>query len=144
MSFPFLATITTAPRKLPSSTSFLSAAPIFASRELDMPTDSGFATGSGGLDAASAANETRSASETIAPRVLSVRFMVTPPRLVGVLYGLRYHGEERMKESGRRRFLKSIPVIGAAGLSAPVFSAEQHAHPTSSPRSQAYMFLTEP
>jgi gluconate 2-dehydrogenase gamma chain len=49
-----------------------------------------------------------------------------------------------MKESGRRRFLKSIPVIGAAGLPAPAFSAEPHAHPAAPARSQAYMFLTEP
>jgi len=50
-----------------------------------------------------------------------------------------------MKRSpGRRRFLKSIPVIGAAGLPAPAFSAEPHSHPAAPARTQAYMFLTEP
>src|SRR5712691_4466578 len=75
-SLPFLATMTTAPRKLPSATSFFSAALIFASRCDDMPTVSGFAAGSGGCGAASAANERISASHASVARDAQLRFMV--------------------------------------------------------------------
>src|ERR1041384_3806864 len=78
-SLPFLATITTAPRKLPSATSFFSAAPTLASRCEDMPTVSGCAVGSGGVVAARAANETTSASQTSAARAVHVLFMAGSP-----------------------------------------------------------------
>src|SRR5262245_12293718 len=67
--------MTTAPRKLPSATSFLSAALIFASRCEDMPTLSGVAAVSGGAVCASAVNETTNASETSAARADQLRSM---------------------------------------------------------------------
>src|SRR3954469_3299414 len=68
--------MTTAPRKLPSATSFLSAAPTFVRRCDDMPTVSGCAVGNGGVVAASAANEAASASQTSTARAVHVLFMV--------------------------------------------------------------------
>ena len=63
--------MTTAPRKLPSSASFFSAAVIFARRCDDMPTSSGLASGSG-VDVcatASAANDNAAANHAAAKGV---------------------------------------------------------------------------
>src|SRR5262249_36047452 len=76
-SLPFRATSTTAPRKRRSAIAFLKTGPILASRCEDIPTDSGFATGSGGGEAAGAASEGASASETSTERANATSFTVS-------------------------------------------------------------------